>query len=186
MAKGAATRVVSSRVYFMRSGRIPVRLDEKRGIGLTVVPIETTVAALARLEVDDRLEQVTAAEVGPENLGDVNFCVGDLPEEEIRDAQLAAGADEQVGVDDPGGVEVIGEEALVDGTVAHLALAQHGHDAVHAVDDLRASAVVEGDLEQQAGVRLGGVLGVAELALHARVEAVDAADGREADVVLHE
>ena len=37
-----------------------------------------------------------AAEVGPEDVGDDDLGVADLPEEEIRDAAFAAGADEQI------------------------------------------------------------------------------------------
>jgi hypothetical protein len=120
------------------------------------------------------------------SLGDVDLAVGDLPEEEVRDAQLAAGADEEIGVARGGGVEVIGEKRLVDHGVAHLLFAQQGHDPVAGVDDLRPPAVVEGDLEEQPLVVLRLVLGVAELALHARVEPLDAADGHEADVVVHQ
>ena len=87
-----------------------VGLDEHLRVGF----VDPAVAALARLEVDDRLEEIAAAEIGPEHFGDVDLRVGDLPEQEVRDAQLAAGADEQVGIVDVGGVEMIGEELLVD------------------------------------------------------------------------
>src|ERR1043165_2894292 len=174
-ARGAAWTSV------MLSG-IAVGLDEHLRVGIA----DPAVAPFARLEVDDRLEEMPPAKIGPQHLGHVDLGVGDLPEEEVRDAQLAAGADEQVGVAGAGGVEVIGEEGLVDHGVAHLLLAQQGHDAVAGVDDLGAPAVVEGDLEEESFVVLRLVLGVAELAMHARVEPFDAADGREADVVLHQ
>src|SRR5207247_1713779 len=121
-----------------------VRLDEHLGIGL----FHSAVPSLARLKIDDGLEEMAAAEVGPQNLGDVDLGVGDLPQQEVRHAQLATGANQQVGIVDVRGVKVIGEKLLVDHRIAHLALAKQGHDAIAGVDDLCASAVIERDLEQ--------------------------------------
>jgi hypothetical protein len=81
---------------------------------------------------------------------------------------------------------VIGEEGLVDLRVAHVLLAEEGHDAVAGIDDLGAPAVIEGDLEKKSGIRGGLLLRVTELALHARIESVHAPDRDEADVVLHQ
>ena len=50
---------------------------------------EAAVAAFAALELANGLEQMDAAEVGPETLGDENFSVGDLPEEVVGEAHLA-------------------------------------------------------------------------------------------------
>src|SRR3954447_5195213 len=191
MAKGAATRVVSSRVYFMASLAVPVcrLLSAVRCLFdeyFRIARLDSAVAALARLEVDDRLEEMLFPEVGPEHLRHVDLGVGDLPEEEVRYAQLAAGADQEIGIVDVRGVEVIAEERFVDDRVAHLLLSEDGHDAIDGVDDLRASAVVERDLEQQAGVLRRLLLCVSQLALHGRIEPFDAADRHEADVVLHQ
>src|SRR4051794_36937005 len=87
-----------------------VGLDEHLRVGF----IDPAVAALARLKVDDRLEQIAPAKIGPENFRDVNLRVRNLPEQEVGYAQLAAGADEQIGIIDVGRVEMIGEELLVD------------------------------------------------------------------------
>src|ERR1700677_3876192 len=46
-------------------------------------------AAHPALVVDDRLVEVAAAHVGPERLGEDQLAVGDLPQQEIRDACLA-------------------------------------------------------------------------------------------------
>src|SRR6266550_1142426 len=85
----------------------PVRFHPHLRVGW----LYAAVAALARLEVDDGLEQVAAAEIGPEHFGDVNLGVRDLPQQEIRDAQLAAGADQKVGFSVFGSVEGGGEES---------------------------------------------------------------------------
>ncbi len=75
---------------------------------------EAAEAAFALLVVVDGFEQVDAAEVGPKAVGDEDFGVGDLPEEEVGDALLAGGADDEVGVGHVRGVEVGGELRFVD------------------------------------------------------------------------
>ena len=65
-------------------------------------------AAAARVLVE-RVLEVARAEVGPELVDEDELGVGELPEQEVRDAQLAGGADEQVGVGQLGRVEVGGE-----------------------------------------------------------------------------
>ena len=46
---------------------------------------------------------------GHEDVGDPDLGIGDLPEQEVRDAQLAARADEEVGIGLAGRVEVASE-----------------------------------------------------------------------------
>ena len=48
----------------------------------------------------DGLVEVLRVEVGPEHVGEVELGVGEPVEEEVRDAALAAGADDQIGVAD--------------------------------------------------------------------------------------
>ena len=72
------------------------------------------VTAFAFLVVEEGFEEASAIEIGPERVGDKNFGVGDLPEEEIADAHLAAGSDQQVGIREVGGVEVAREIVLGD------------------------------------------------------------------------
>src|SRR3954469_5545879 len=82
-------------------------------------------AALAVLEVEDRLVQLAAAEVRPEHARDVELRVRDLPEEEVGDALLAGGADQEIRVRHVGGEQPRRELLLVDlrrveATVAHV------------------------------------------------------------------
>ena len=58
--------------------------------------------------------QVALVEVGPELVDEDELRVGELPEQEVRDAQLAARADQQIGIGQLGRVEVRGEDVLVD------------------------------------------------------------------------
>src|SRR3954447_12809501 len=77
-ARGAAGTSV------MLGGGIAVGFDEHLRVGIA----DPAVAPLARLEVDDGLEEMPPAKIGPQHLRHVDLGVGDLPEKEIRDAQL--------------------------------------------------------------------------------------------------
>jgi hypothetical protein len=91
-------------------GRRFQRVEVLVGEGLA----QAAEAALALLVVLDGLQQVDAAEVGPEAVGDEDLRVGDLPQQEVRDALLARGADDQVGVGHVPRVEVVGDVVLVE------------------------------------------------------------------------
>ena len=71
-------------------------------------------AAFALLELGDRVEEVLAAEVGPEHVGEARARVRELPEQVVRDPELARRAHEQIGIGHVGRVEVPGQRALVD------------------------------------------------------------------------
>src|SRR5689334_3050111 len=94
--------------------------------------LDAAVAAIALLVGEDRLEQMTAPEVGPQRLGYPDLRVGDLPEQEVADAHLAAGPDQQIGIRLPRRVEKIAEAPLVE-VVGIDPRRQH---ALHRVDDL--------------------------------------------------
>ena len=70
--------------------------------------------ALAALEADNAVDKVLLGEVGPEMVGYEDFGVGQLPEEEVADAEVATGADEQIGVGDAGSGEVVGDSDVGD------------------------------------------------------------------------
>src|SRR5881227_1483949 len=75
-----------------------------RGVSsVTLVGIATsdsTEAPVAALVVGDGAVEVGGLEVGPERRRHPELGVGDLPQEEVGDTHLAAGADEQIGVGD--------------------------------------------------------------------------------------
>ncbi len=50
------------------------------------------------LIINNRGEQVGAAEVRPQGFGHVNFGVSDLPEQKIADPHFTARANEQIGI----------------------------------------------------------------------------------------
>src|SRR6185295_10980711 len=100
-------------------------------------------AAASALEVIDRLIEMLAPEIGPEGVRDPELRVRELPEQEIRDAEFAAGADQEIRIRQPVRVEHPREELLVDGGGRHPVPARLLDDAAHRVHDLRASAVRE-------------------------------------------
>src|SRR5580698_1514600 len=136
----ATTKRVSTRIpaaVAIRVNDITLQSRAPRGWGRSGV--DGAEAADPALEVDDRLVEVTPAHVGPEDLGEDQLAVGQLPEQEVRDAGLARGANDQVGVGHVGKVEVAPDRLLVD-LVGRDAL---GGDGPHGVDDLGPAAVVE-------------------------------------------
>src|SRR6476660_461259 len=88
----------------------------------------------ARLVGGQRLLEVLAREVRPQDLGEVQLAVGRLPHQEVRDPLLAARADHQVGIMHLRRVEELPERLLPAAAVA-----------LGGVEDLRAPTVVEGD-----------------------------------------
>src|SRR5262245_61390374 len=64
---------------------------------------EAPEAPLALLVVADRLEQVLAGEIRPEDRREPEFRVGDLPEQEVRDPHLAARPDQEIRLGHVGG-----------------------------------------------------------------------------------
>src|SRR5258706_8535143 len=100
---------------------------------------EPAEAAFALSIVVDRLPQVCGAEVGPEDRCRPVLAVGGLPDQEVREPPLAAGADDQVGVGHAARREVLADRLLVD-RVGRYAQRRH---LAHRVDDIAAPAVVE-------------------------------------------
>src|SRR5215204_1020778 len=99
----------------------------------------------------ERLEgthEFFGGEIWPQRVRHVELGVGYLPEQEVRNAKLAAGPYHQVDLGYIRGVEVAGEDRLVDvlrgETVPHY--------PAGGVHDLRASAVIEGDVNVEAVV----------------------------------
>src|SRR5215204_931020 len=97
------------------------------------------------------LQELLGGEVGPQRFRHVELGVGYLPEQEVRDAQLAAGPDQQVDLGYVGGVEVTGERHLVD-VLRRETVCDYPPGGVH---DLRASSIVERDVDVEAVVTRG-------------------------------
>src|SRR5690606_4270240 len=117
-----------------------VRGDGRSQLGRTTYTPESAVPLLVRFE---RQEQLFAAKVWPECRGRVILGVRRLPDEKVAEAHFAASADNQVGIGLAGSVEVIGQDLLGHGLRGYAL----GEDRSHGVDDLRATTVVEGDVQ---------------------------------------
>src|SRR5262245_22595864 len=99
--------------------------------------------AFALLVVLDGVEKFRFAEIRPQRVGDVQLAVGDLPEKEVGDAHLAAGADEQVGIGKAGGAEMGGERGVVDALRIELSVARGARNAARGLDDVLPAAVAD-------------------------------------------
>ena len=124
------------------------------------------------------------AEIGPEGGGDDEFGVGDLPEEKIADAHFAAGADEQIGIGNVAGVEMLGKGLLRDVGGVEFAGFDFFRDAADGVHDLGATTVAESHNERQAVVFRERLNGFAEMVLDVFGQAINLAYDFEADVVF--
>src|SRR5829696_8602449 len=98
-------------------------------------------------------QELLRREVRPQSIGHVKLGVGYLPEQEVGDAQLAAGPDYEIHLGYLGRVEVAGEGSLVD-ILGGEAVRDYAPRRVH---DLRAAAVVESHVDIELVV-VGGEL----------------------------
>src|SRR5512140_283425 len=85
-----------------RAERCFWRRWNRTGPGRSLHPAEAAVPALV---VPDRLEEVLLPEVGPVELCQPDLAVGKLPEQEVGEAHLPAGADQQIRIGKAGRVE---------------------------------------------------------------------------------
>src|SRR3954470_14556287 len=119
----------------------------------------------ARLVCAQRLLEVGAREVRPQDLGEVQLAVGRLPHQEVRDPLLAARPDHQVGIMHLRRVEQLAERLFPTARVA-----------LGGVEDLRAATVVERDEQRDAVVGRRLLLGPPHLLDQLRVDALATAD----------
>src|SRR5688500_8193481 len=140
--------------------------------------------ALARLVVSNGLEELPAPEVGPEHRGDEELRVGELPEQEVGDALLAGGADEEVGVREAGGEEATAEGVLVDRGGVEPPRGDVGGEEARRAHQLGAAAVRDEQVQRESSVRRGR----ADDALHrgggARGEPLELAEDADAHPLL--
>ena len=123
-----------------------------------------------------------AAEVGPQRFRDPDFGIGNLPQEKIADAHLAARPDQQIGIGLAGCVEELAEPAFVQIVRVHAG----GDQTLGCVHDFRPAAVIQRDVEQQARVVRGLTDAHVELVADVGRELVLTADHPKPDVVLVE
>src|SRR6185503_20708565 len=98
-------------------------------------------AALALGVGVERGVEILAAEVGPEGAREVELGVGRLPEEEVGDAELAAGADDEVERRQIAGREQAAELVGIEAGRVEAAAGRQRQRAAGRLDDRLAAAV---------------------------------------------
>src|SRR5204863_9179689 len=124
---------------------------------------DAAIATFAAAKLGDRPLEMLLAEVGPQRVDEHQLGVGALPQQEIADALLAAGTDQQVGIGHAGGQQLALEQALVDLLRRQLARRHLAGKIAGRLHDLVARAVVDADVDVDAGVAAGALLGVGDI-----------------------
>src|SRR5215210_5044633 len=133
-----------------------------RRAAIALTPPEA--APAGRVVVEALLERF-AREIRPELVAEDELGIGELPQQVVRDAELAARSDQKVGIVHVGCVEVAPEVLL--------GVTREGS---RCVDDLRSAAVVECHEQRDALVAVRELLRPVHAARELRVQAVAAAD----------
>src|SRR5215472_6179229 len=116
------------------------------------------------LELRDRAVEIRRPEIRPEGRRDEELRVGDLPQEEVGDPHLAAGADQEIGIRDVGGVERFTDVLLGDVLGLELTRLHLAGQRPERVEQLVARAVVERHHHVETGVVAGLVHDVVDAA----------------------
>src|SRR4051794_30965827 len=114
----------------------------------------TSEAAFAAAVGLDRGIEGRRVEIGPQRVGEVELAVGELPEQEVADPLLAAGADEQIGLGRVAHGEVGGEIVLADFVFRTVRFRQ----PPEGLENIPAPPVVGGDGERELAISGGQIL----------------------------
>src|SRR5690554_2818485 len=178
-AKNSAARKPAIRMTAVttRSLSIAATLLRRHARDLLAGAAET---ALARAVGRDCLIERELVEVGPQRVGEVQLGVGELPQQEVADALLATGPDEEVRLRRIGHRQLGADLGLGEVAAARVARGE----AVERRDDVPASAVVGGHGQHQAVVAGRQRLGLLDEPDDRRIEARQVADDTETHAVL--
>src|SRR5512139_832872 len=130
----------------------------------------------------DRHIQCRRIKFGPQRVGEIQFGVGQLPQQEIADALLAAGADEEVGFGHVGQTELLGQRGFAHRTGRHTGQDQF----LHRLHDVPAATVIGGHGKGEARVVARQRLGIADQGLDALGKTRQFTNDPEANVVFVE
>src|ERR1700682_5349756 len=173
-AASAATRSIQGKPNQIAASRSGPRMAADRirrswpryrpGRPIGASAANAAITPLTPAELGDRLFQVLLAEIRPQRVDEHQLGVGTLPQHEIADALLAAGADQQVGVGHARRQQLALEEILVDAIGRQLARRDLPGKAAGGLQDLGARAIVDADIHVDAAVAARHVLGVGNVA----------------------
>src|SRR5215212_9434856 len=100
----------------------------------------------------DRGVELALVEIRPQRVAEVQLGVREVPQQEVADALLAAGADQQIGIRQAGEREVTAELCFVDVFRAQFARdTPLGHPA-RGYSEIPATAVRDGNDERHAAI----------------------------------
>src|SRR5688572_13156350 len=154
---------------------VPTRFSSSGNVGalrLLELLAGAAEAPLARAVGSDRRVERRGVEVRPERFGEVELAVGELPEQEVADALLAAGADEKIGLGRVAHREIRRKRGLFYGFQPWIVLQK----LPHGLQDVPAAAVVRRDREREALVAGGQSLALLDQLADLGVEALRVAD----------
>src|SRR6056297_651106 len=143
-------------------------------------------APLALPEIVQRRIQVGLGEVRPERIAEMEFGIGKIPQQVIGKPALSAGPDEQVRFRLARKLERVAECGLVDAARIKFASARLLGESARGRHDVVSSAVARCDVEQEAGVVAGHLLGARHTALQGFRKRFSAANEVQAHTVLVE
>src|SRR5712692_3021855 len=134
-------------------------------------------AALALAIPRDRRIELPGVEIRPQRRGEVQLGVSKLPEQEIADALLATGANEQIRFG-----RVVGSELLLGVSLGRQRAA--ARQLQQSLQQIPAAAIIGGNGESEPRIARGELLGAVCEFDHARPEGRDIADYPQAHLVL--
>src|SRR5712692_6501393 len=147
---------------------------------------EAAEAALAPAEFKNGVLERGAIEIGPIDRHEDELAVGRLPHQEVRQALLAAGADDQIGIGHVGRIEIETKRLGSDGVGLNLPRRHVLGGPPRRARDLLPGAVVEGDDQNETVVVAGEVFGLLQQAANLRIEIDPLADDAHAHIVAME
>src|SRR5690606_20422056 len=100
-----------------------------------------TVATVAAAEFADGMLEVVLREIRPQPVDEEQLGIGRLPEQEVADALLAAGADQQIRVRNAFGEQMAPDQVLVDVLHPELAGLHLGGDPARRPGNLCTAAI---------------------------------------------
>src|SRR5712671_6098755 len=184
------TSAVSTRVFSMGARAFPPAWRETLrdppahagfALGFLELLAGASEAALALAIPRDRRVELLGVEVRPQRRGEIQFRIRKLPKQEITDALLATGANEQLGFGRVVEREVRSELLLGVPLGRKRGAAHQLHQGLHQIP---AAAVVGCNRERESRVARGELLGALRELDHARPEGRDIADDLQAHLVL--
>ncbi len=143
-------------------------------------------SSFAFLVCPDCFVQSFLPEIGPQCGCDKKLGVGDLPKKEVADAELAAGADQQLRIWDAGSLQIVFKNLLIYFRGFYFAAFYFFGESLYCFCYLPPAAVAQRHNEGKAGIVLGFVHCPGEVVLAVAWEVRGFAYGEQPHLVFHQ